>query len=334
MKTYIFHSPVAARLQAFLDMRRAYGWKAVALPKKLQYIDKFLATVLKPGQTITHEIVNRWFKSIEGLAVNTRAARITVFRQFCRYLKNFEQGTFQIPYGLSPKQTRPIPYIYTKGQIRTILASIKRIGPKGSFRPVVISTLIGLLYNAGLRISEGLKLTLGDIDLKRRLLLVRQTKFKKSRLVPLSISTVRVLRSYLGRRRAAGFSTNKSSPVFIHPTHDGNGKSYEQCFIRQIFRRITRKKKIRGLAGRWEPRIHDLRHSFAVHRLAKWYREGATISSKLPLLSTYLGHSSLTGTEVYLRATAELLSEANKRFWNHCALPCVTGTRKEAAHVH
>jgi len=235
--------------------------------------------------------------------------------------------------GFLPKRTRPAPYIYTRNQIREIIVAAKRMGPNGSLRPMVMSTLIGLLYNTGLRISEALKLTLGDVDFKHKVLLIRQTKFKKSRLVPLSISAAEALGAYLEKREAAGFSMVRTAPVFMNPHKTANGKPYGYETISNVFIEIIRKKKIRGPAGQRGPRVHDLRHSFAVHRLAKWYREGAVISAKLPLLSTYLGHSSLIGTEVYLQATAQLLEEANKRFHNHFALPCPRGMQKEDANV-
>ena len=333
MTPCIFRSPLAPRLQAFLEMRRALGRKAVSDQKILRYIDHFLVGILKPGQPITQEIVNQWVRSIEPLSVGTRINRVSIFRQFCRYLRHFDSRTCLIYGSFLPKRSRHAPYIYTHNQIREIIVAAKRIGPNGSLRPMVISTLIGLLYNTGLRISEALKLTLGDVDLKQNLLLIRQTKFKKSRLVPLSESTAKVLRVYLEQREAAGFSMVRTTSVFMNPHKKANGRPYGYETVSNIFIEIMRKKKIRGPAGQRGPRVHDLRHSFAVHRLAKWYREGAVISAKLPLLSIYLGHSSLIGTEVYLQATAQLLEEANKRFHNHFALPGQRGMQKEDANV-
>jgi len=333
MTTCIFRSPFAPRLQAFLEMRRALGRKGVSDQKILRYIDQFLIGVLKPGQPITQEIVNQWVRSIEPLSIGTRINRVSIFRQFCRYLRHFDSRTCLIHGGFLPKRTRPAPYIYTRNQIRVIMAAAKRIGPKGSLRPMAIFTLVGLLYNTGLRISEALKLTLGDVDLKRKLLLIRQTKFKKSRLIPLSASTTGAMRAFLERRRVAGFSIVRTAPVFVSPHKMANGRPYGYTTVCQTFLEIVRREKIRGPAGERGPRVHDLRHSFAVQRLAKWYRAGAVISAKLPLLSTYLGHASLIGTEVYLQATAQLLEEANKRFRNHFALPCSRLMPREDDHV-
>ncbi len=333
MTIYPFQSPLAPRMQAFMEMRRALGRKAVADRKILRYIDRFLIGVLQPGEPITREIFHQWLNSIESLSPATRITRVGIFRQFCRYLSYFDRRTHLIPYGFLPKRIRPIPYIYTDQQIRAAMAAARRIEPKGSLRPIVISTLIGLLYSTGLRVSEALKLTLGDIDLKRRFLLIRRTKFKKSRCVPISISTAKFLRYFLEQRQHSGFPTDKAAWVFINSHKSAHEGPYGYYGFYRPFRKIIQKQKIRELNKKQGPRIHDLRHSFAVHRLEKWYREGAVLSSKLPLLSTYLGHSSPVDTEVYLQATPQLLAEANRRFHNHCSFPNSGQRLKGGLHV-
>ncbi len=319
MTTYPFQSSVASKMRTFMEMRRALGRKAVADRKILRYIDRFLTSALQPGGPITQEIFQQWLRSIERLSVGTRINRVSIFRQFCRYLRQFDRRTYLIPEGVLPKRIRPGPFIYTDQQIREVMAAARRIGPKGSFQPIVISTLIGLLYSTGLRVSEALKLTLGDVDLKYNFLLIRQTKFKKSRCVPISFSTTKALRHFLEQRQQRGFSTDKAAWLFINSHKNAHKGPFGYYGIYRPFRMIVRDQRIQKLNGNREPRIHDLRHSFAVHRLEKWYREGAAISAKLPLLSTYLGHSSPVDTEVYLQATPQLLEEANQRFHNHCA---------------
>ena len=207
------------------------------------------------------------------------------------------------------------------------MAAAMKIGPSGSIRPLLVSTLIGLLYTTGLRISEALKLTLVDIDLKRRLLVIRETKFRKSRYVPISPSTVRHLAIFLRKRAKIGFSTESSASVFVNP----KGIAYSQPGICTIFLEIARSLGVRGPKGVRGPRVHDFRHTFAVNRLTKWYNDGANLSAKLPLLSTYLGHTTVTATQVYLHATAELLDKANKLFHNHFAIP--PAKRKEVSHA-
>ncbi len=317
MTTCIFRSPVAASLQAFWEMRCALGRKGESDGKILYYLDRFLMSELKPGRPITAELAERWFKSMEHLNAGTRLNRMSIMRQFCAYLSNFDPKTCIIYQSFLPHRNRPAPHIYSPQEMNLILNAASRIGPKGSLRPMLIFTIIGLLYSTGLRIGEALKLLLTDVDIECEVLTIRNTKFKKSRYVPLSPSTTRQLADFIHQREAAGFPTVPTAPVFISPS----GKAYRPGRICEIFLEILRDVGLRGPKGERGPRIHDLRHSFAVSRLAQWYRQGENINAKLPLLATYLGHSSLIGTETYLHATAELLEQSNIRFRNHFAVP-------------
>jgi integrase/recombinase XerD len=318
MATRLFRSALAPRLQAFWETRQAgNGGRDVASHKILLYLDRFFMSELKPGQPITREVVERFNQSMTHLNPNTRLNRLSVLRQFCLYLSHFDPKTCIIYRMYLPRRSRPAPYIYTREEMNKIMAAARRLGPPGSLRPVVISTLIGLLYATGIRIGEALNLTLGDIDLRRRLIEVREGKFKKSRYVPLSPSTASHIRTYLDRRRKAGFSTALTAYLFLNVIGTKHG---HPGFV-TAFLEILRELGIRGPKGERGPRIHDLRHTFAVNRLMAWYRNGVTLGAKLPLLSTYLGHSTVTGTEVYLHATAELLESAGRRFHDHFALP-------------
>jgi integrase/recombinase XerD len=323
-----FRSPLAFWLHAFWEMRHALGRKGDYERKILTYLDRFLMNELKPGQSIRPEIADRWFKSMEHLSVGTRINRMSVLRQFCSYLSHFDPRTCIIHRSFLPRRIRPAPYIYSQQEVRSIMASAKQIGPVGSLRPAVVSTLIGLLYATGLRIGEALKLTLADINLRSQLLTIRESKFRKSRYVPLSPSMVHHLAVFLRHRREAGFSMASNAPVFVSP----EGRAYGQPRIAAIFLGIVRKIGLRGPKGERGPRLHDFRHTFAVSRLALWYREGVNLSPKLPLLSTYLGHTTVTCTEVYLQATAELLEKTGKRFHNHFAIPSLK-SRKEVPHA-
>jgi integrase len=300
----------------------------VSTLKILRYLDRFLGSELKPGQPLSRDMVQRWNESMSSLNPNTRINRLSVLRQFCRYLSLFDPRTCLVYRSYLPRRTRPAPYIYTRGEVRQIMAAARRLGPPGSLRPVVVSTLIGLLYATGLRIGEALNLTLSDVDLRRRVIEVREGKFGKSRYVPLSPSTTRHLRAYLERRRKAGFSTAATAPVFLNVLGTRHG---HPGFV-TVFLEILRGLGLRGPKGQRGPRIHDLRHAFSVERLLTWYRQGVPLGAKLPLLSTYLGHSTVTGTEVYLHATAQLLQGASRRFHDHFAVPPVERTPDYEQH--
>jgi integrase len=168
--------------------------------------------------------------------------------------------------------------------------------------------IILLLATSGLRISEALHLTLEDVDLDDGVLSIRQSKFRKSRLVPLSPGTVDTLRRY-HRLRVAVAPADPSEAFFV----SGRGKAYSTACAQGMFRAIAIQAGLRGPRGRG-PRLHDLRATFAVTRLLKWYRDGDNVMARLPLLSTYLGHACVSDTEVYLRITTALLQEANARF--------------------
>ena len=321
MATCLFRSPLAFRLQSFLETRRAAGRDDFNTKKILRYLDRFLMSELKPGEPITSELVERWLESMKSLSPGTRINRVSLLRQFCLYLSHFDPRTCIIHCNILPRRTRPAPYIYTRNEVCRIMAASKRLG---GIRGQVIATVVGLLYTAGLRIGEALKLTIGDVDLRRRLIHVRESKFKKSRYVTLSPSTVNELRAYLHKLCNAGYSTSSTAPLFVAR---GGGR-YGKARFTAIFLEIIRKIGIRGPKGKRGPRVHDLRHTFAVNRLLAWYRQGTNLSAKLPLLSTYLGHSTVTGTEVYLQATAELLENAGKRFHAHCAIPMSRGKER------
>ena len=324
--TCLFRSALAQKLQAFLDIRRAVGRNGYSDQKILTYLDRFLMTELKPGQPLSRQLTERWIESFKHLSSGTRVNRISILRQFCLYLSHFDRRTCIVHQSCVPRRTRPAPHIYTEREVGAIMAAAKRIGPAGSLRPVVFTALIGLLYAAGLRIGEALRLTLADVDLRQRLLTIRKTKFRKSRYVPLSEDTTNALAAFLHKRKDAGFSKEPTASVFVNP----NGQAYCQPTIATVFLEIVRGIGLRGPVGQRGPRIHDFRHTFAVQRLAAWYREGAILLAKMPLLTTYLGHTTVTCTEVYLQATAELLEQANKRFYKHCAIPRLN----EVNHVH
>lgn len=325
MATCLFRSPLAFRLQCFLETRKKAGQRDVSNQKILRYLDHLLVRELQPGQTITREVAELWVKSMEGLSIGTRINRLSMLRQFCLYLSHFDPRTCIVHRSFLPHRTRPAPYIYCRKEVRQIMAAAKRIGPPASLRPAVVSNLVGLLYTTGLRIGEAERLTLADVDLKKRVLLIRETKFKKSRYVPLSASAVRHLRTYLRQRRKAGMPSAADSPLFVNR----RGNHYGQVAFTTVFLQIIRRLGIRGPKGQAGPRVHDLRHSFATNRLLAWYREGANLAAKLPLLSTYMGHSTVSCTEVYLHATAELLESVGRRFHSHFSVPPLT---RKASH--
>ena len=212
----------------------------------------------------------------------------------------------------SPPRTPP--YIYSHDELRRLLdpATVES-SRRGAVQldAVTFRTLLLLLYGAGLRFSEATGLTLADVDLAEHVLTIRATKFYKSRLVPIGPQLATVLANYMPLRRRGGLAQGETS--FLLANRDGTRLA--SSTVQAAFDALRRIAGVHGTTGgRQIPRLHDLRHSFAVHSLTAWYRQGADVQRLLPVLSTYLGHSDLEGTKVYLSMTPELLQQASLRF--------------------
>ncbi len=212
-----------------------------------------------------------------------------------------------------PKYPQPfVPYIYSKDDLgRLSKAAVSYQKHKSSIQPQMIRTILILLYGTGLRIGEALSLKLGDISLEQNLITVRDSKFYKSRLVPIGNQLRVVLSDYLVER--AQYASNNDSEAHLFISNNNLPLSIQT--MRNIFQRIRKKAGLIGYDGSsYLPRLHDLRHTFAVHHLINWYQEKKDIQNLLPILSTYMGHSQLAHTTVYLSMTADLLCEAGARF--------------------
>jgi integrase/recombinase XerD len=199
---------------------------------------------------------------------------------------------------------------YTLEDIRRLLREAARLTPVGSLRPLTFVTLIGLLFCTGLRISEALGLRLTDIDLDEGLLIIRHAKFHKTRALPLPSDVTHKLAAYVLARSRFNHRVDSEAHLFVNEYH----RPCSYAVANAVFLEIARRAGIRGAPGQRGPRLHDIRHAFAVHRLLGWYRDGSDVQARLPLLSTYMGHVCLVSTQVYLDITAELLHEAARRF--------------------
>jgi integrase len=183
--------------------------------------------------------------------------------------------------------------------------------------------MLVLAYCSGLRIGEIVGLNVGDIDLEDRAIEIRQTKFFKSRRLPLSHSAAAALQSYLVARLEAGASSESSAGLFWHEQPSGR---YSTVVAGQMLARVLRRASIKPEKGRVGPRVHDLRHAFVCHRMLAWYREGINPQPRLPYLATYLGHNDINSTLVYLTITQELMQHANERFRRYGASTLTAST--------
>ena len=199
------------------------------------------------------------------------------------------------------------PYVYSQAELKRLLNRAGQLGNRFQLDGYTLRTLLLLLYATGLRIGEAIALRCCDVDLKQLVLSVWNSKFFKSRLVPFGRDLARSLKAYRDHRNR--FDPN--SPFFT----TASGKRIRLSRVEYAFRRICEQAEIyRPDTKIYQPRIHDLRGTFAVHRLVAWYRQGVDVQQRMPFLATYLGHTSLSGTQRYLRMTPELLGEASRRF--------------------
>jgi len=234
-------------------------------------------------------------------------------RGFFAYLVTREHMSASPLPELVPRIPRSFePYIYSCEELQRLLDSTEILADnRFPIQHTMFRTLLLVLYGAGLRPSEALRLRCCDVDLDDRVLAIWDTKFFKSRLVPIGTALTVALHTYRNARKYLPMPADARSAFFASRT----GGTISLNRLEKVFARLREHAGIRSPPGaRWQPRLHDMRHAFAVHRLVAWYREGADVQACLPLLSTYLGHANVSGTQAYLTMTPELLAEAAKRF--------------------
>lgn len=220
---------------------------------------------------------------------------------------------------LAPRIPRSFePYIYSREELQRLLDATQILEDnRFPLQHATFRTLLLVLYGAGLRPSEGLRLRCCDVDLVQGVLAIWDTKFFKSRFVPIGTALSDALGTYRVARDDLPMPTDARSAFFASRT----GAAISLSRLEKIFVRLREHAEVQRPPGaRWQPRLHDLRHTFAVHRLVAWYREGADVQACLPLLSTYLGHVNVSGTQAYLAMTPELLAEASERFERYVAV--------------
>lgn len=294
-------------VQQYLTMRRSLGFKLHDMGKNLRQFVSFMEQ--QGASLITTDLALRWATKPQNVQPAQWAARLSFVRSFARYWSATDPQTEIPPLGLLPRRyKRPTPYIYSNGEIQHLLKAARNLPPPTGLRPWTYHCLFGLMAVTGLRISEAVGLDRHDVDLDQGLLTVRLTKFSKSRLLPLHPSTVKRLKSYV-RRREDLYPRPPTSRFFL----SNRGTPLTDWIARSTFVKLSRQIGLRKTSDRFGPRLHDLRHRFAVTTLLHWYRTGVDVEQRLPVLSTYLGHAHVTDTYWYLSAIPELLALTKDR---------------------
>jgi integrase len=304
-------SPLRPALDDYLRMRRALGYK-LDRPEKL--LGQFIGYLEDVGAvTVTVEHALAWSCLPEGGGSNWWAHRLSVVRGFATYLRTIDAAAEVPPRDLLPwRSRRASPYLYSDQDITALIDATA--GLRFPLRTATYQTLIGLLAVTGMRVGEAIGLDRDDLDLEAGVLVVRGAKFNKTRELPLHPTSVEALRHYQ-RERDHYRTTTGTRAVFISPA----GTRLLYCNVHSTFQLLVRQAGLLPRSGSCRPRIHDLRHSFAVNTLLDAHREGADVQLRLALLSTYLGHVDPAGTYWYLSASPELLAFAAERLDQHRA---------------
>ena len=303
------------RIADYLAERRRLGFKLRSWDTMLATFACYVALQHHRGP-LTAELMIDWAKQDKWQrgTPSTWAVRLAKIRHFARYLKQFEPDT-EVPEELTfgPEPGRVAPHIFHKHEIIGLLTAARQLGPPGSIRPATYETLFGLMASTGLRVSEALHLRDADVDLKREMLTIRQTKFAKSRLLPVHPTTVAALAKYR-KTRARHVATAADMPFLIGSRGRRLGKPLGDRQAHRVFNMLRDRLGWANRGGHAAIRLHDLRHTFAVRRLMLWHADGTDIDQMMLALSTYMGHAEIFYTYWYLTAVPELMALAGGKF--------------------
>jgi integrase len=298
-------SSLQQSLADYLRIRRALGFK---LERAEKLLGQYLAHLDALGEDrVTVQNALRWARLPAAGSGSWWAFRLSAVRGFATYLHALDP-VYEVPPPdvLARRPRRAVPYLYSEQEIAALMAATSRL--RGQLRQATYRTLIGLLAVTGMRVGEAIRLDRDDLDLAGGLVTVLESKFGKSRELPLHHSTLAALRDYLGLLDAHQ-NAEVSDALLISPA----GTRLLYCNVHATFRQLRADAGLKPRSPACRPRIHDLRHRFAVQTLLDWYRDGIEVQARLPLLSTYLGHVHPRHTYWYLSAAPELMAIAGQR---------------------
>lgn len=301
---------IQVAVEGYLKERRQLGFALISSGTELVRFARFADAMGHRGP-LTQELQLQWAREhVWRTGPVTAARRLETVRPFAAYYRQFEAATEIPPIGVLGRGHRRLaPHIYTDKEVCQLLEEAGRLTPRGGLRPLMYRTLFGLIAAAGLRLSEALKLQIEDVDLQAATITVRQTKFHKSRCLPLHPSTVQALSEYrLARVQQA--NVDASAPFFV----SRSGRHLPVDTTENVFRRMRSQLGWQARGDYPHPRIQDLRHTFVVKRVLLWRESGESIAHAMFWLCTYLGHASISSTFWYLTGVPELMDNINARF--------------------
>jgi len=309
-------SELGPHIARYIALKQALGCQYQREHAILAHLDHFLASQPPGHGQLSAETFSHWCETFAHLTPTVRRNGMRIARNLCLYRQRSEPACFVPDLGGFPRPCKAHrAYVFTEQQIVSLLHATERLKPTSTspLHGQALRLAIVLLYTSGIRRGELVRLTLSDYDAEERSLRIRETKFHKSRLVPLSSDAVGEMERYLSARRRLPHAAD--APLLC--SRHGGLRPYSGPGIAQGLRRLFEYADIRTARGQW-PRVHDLRHTFAHHALCRWYRDGVDVQAKLPALAAYMGHVSIVSTQHYLASFGPFAVAASERFAAHC----------------
>jgi site-specific recombinase XerD len=303
----------------YINMHRAAGAKYRTNECILLQFNRFLRKQgIESLRKVTPSVIVEWaqLQTCQHVTRRHKLLRLAHFFRYLNLLKLVSRNpvTQAVLDSFGPTGQSFKPYIYSREEITSLLECSKQLQSDMWYKlkPETFSTLVSILYTLGLRVSEALRLRIGDINIEHGTIFVRKSKFYKERVLPYGPKLGRCLERYVDVRRRVLNPVTDKDPLFI-----GRRREFMSAAkVDKFFPRLLNACNIITPLRRRRPRLHDLRHTFAVHRLMRWYQEGVDVQGKLVLLATFMGHAEIFSTQIYLNITDSILSEANRRFYH------------------
>lgn len=295
----VFTGPLHTHLEAFLQQKWAVGFPYQTGMYGLQAFDRFCAAHYPDADTLDRTMALHWAERRPEESINTLIRRVTPIRQFAHYLNGQGISAYILPSGLPGRQVRYVPHIYTATELTAFFQAADEL-PYNSQAPVrhwVVPVIFRLIYCCGLRVGEAVRLTVDDVDLVTGTLRIRASKGQKDRAVPLASDVQELCRAYDKQVRSR---LPDRAAFFPNP----QGGHYGRHSVDLAFHAVWSRAGLGPITGN-PPRVHDFRHSFAVHRLNRWVRERRDVATLLPYLTMYLGHAQFSETDYYLHLVPE-----------------------------
>lgn len=314
MRTLVTAAGIARDAEAFLNFRRAMGVQYRRGEFVLNGFVQFIAEQWGEQTVALDEAVRQWSSRIAGRKAVTVGLEFGVVRQLCLYRRRNDPSGYVPEHALAPvKESLFLPYIFSQEEVLRLLHAASEHHGRWMWAPMFRALML-VLYCTGLRLGEAVRLRMEEVDLRHNTFLVSHSK-GRSRIVAFRPDLASELHQYLAARRQVLRNRCIEDPQALFIRLDGTPLTVKSAS--EAIRRLLRQLSIKPPAGRIGPRPYEMRHAFAVHRLTAWASAGADVHAKLPWLSAYLGHQDVLGTEVYLKATPQLLDLASRRLKNH-----------------